>query len=49
MSHPVNDSILEPLFEEALAEIGIAEDSPFFADAQKIAGEMAMNKFLEMG
>ena len=30
-------------------EIGIAEDSPFFADAEKIAGEMAMNKFLEMG
>ena len=41
MSHPVNTEILETLFEEALEEIGISEDSPFFADAKGMAENMA--------
>ena len=48
MSHPVNTEILENLFEEALEEIGISEDSPFFADAKGMAETMAMDKFLAM-
>ena len=46
MSTLANESIFETLFEEALEEIGINEDSPFFADAYKTAQSMAMNKFL---
>ena len=48
MSHPVNTEILETLFEEALEEIGISEDSLFFEDVKKIAEQMAMEKFLAM-
>ena len=46
MSTLANESIFETLFEEALEEIGISEDSLFYADAYKIAQQMAMNKFL---
>jgi len=46
MSTLANESIFETLFEEALEEIGINESSPFYADAYKIAQQMAMNKFL---
>ena len=46
MSTLANESILETLFEEALEEIGISEDSLFYADAYKTAQSMAMNKFL---
>ena len=46
MSTLANESIFETLFEEALEEIGISEDSFFYADAYKIAQQMAMNKFL---
>ena len=38
--------LIETLFDEALEELGINEDSPFFADAYKIAQQMAMDKFL---
>ena len=48
MSHPVNTEILENLYEEALEEIGIKGDSPFYSDAIKIAKQMAMDKFLSM-
>jgi len=48
MSHPVNTEILENLFEEALEEIGIKGDSPFYMDAVKIAKQQAMDKFLSM-
>lgn len=46
MSTLANESIFETLFEEALEEIGINEDSLFYADAYKTAQSMAMNKFL---
>ena len=46
MSTLANQSIFETLYEEALEEIGISEDSLFYADAYKIAQQMAMNKFL---
>ena len=46
MSTLANESILETLFEEALEEIGINKDSLFYADACKIAEQMAMEKFL---
>ena len=46
MSSIGNEMLMETLFEEALEEIGINEDSPFFADAYKTAQSMAMNKFL---
>ena len=46
MSTLANETIFETLFEEALEEIGINEDSLFYADAYKIAQQMAMNKFL---
>ena len=48
MSHPVNTEILENLYEEALEEIGIKSDSPFYGDAVKIAKQQAMDKFLSM-
>jgi hypothetical protein len=41
-----NETIFETLFEETLEEMGINEDSPFFADAYKIAQSIAMDKFL---
>ena len=46
MSTLANESLLETFFEEALEEIGISEDSLFYADAYKTAQSMAMNKFL---
>ena len=46
MSTLANQSIFETLYEDALEEIGISEDSLFYADAYKIAQQMAMNKFL---
>ena len=46
MSTLANESIFETLFEEALEELDINESSPFYADAYKIAQQMAMNKFL---
>tara|TARA_B100000287_G_C20042473_1_gene547031 strand:+ start:341 stop:493 length:153 start_codon:yes stop_codon:yes gene_type:complete len=49
MSTLANETILETLFEEALEEIGIRGDSPFYMDAIKIAKQQAMDKFLEMG
>ncbi len=38
--------LMETLFDEALEELGINEDSLFYADACKIAEQMAMDKFL---
>ena len=46
MSTLANESIFETLFEEALEEIGISEDSLFYADACKIAEQMAMDRLL---
>jgi len=46
MSTLANESIFETLYEDALEELGINKDSLFYADACKIAEEMAMNKFL---
>lgn len=48
MSSLHHESILETCFNEALEELGIKEDSPFYADAVSIAEGMAMDKFLEM-
>ena len=46
MSTLANESLLETFYEEALAEMDINETSAFFADACKIAEQMAMDKFL---
>ena len=46
MSTLANESIFETFYEEALQEIGINEKSLFYADACKIARQMAMEKFL---
>ena len=46
MSTLANETIYETLFDETLEEMGINEDSPFFADAYKIAQSIAMDKFL---
>jgi len=46
MSTLANETIFETLFDETLEEMGIKEDSPFFADAYKIAQSIAMDKFL---
>ena len=46
MSTLANETIFETLFDETLEEMGINEDSPFFADAYKIAQSIAMDKFL---
>ena len=46
MSTLANETIFETLFEETLEEMGINEDSPFFADACKSAQVIAMDKFL---
>ena len=48
MSTLHHESLLETCFEEALEEIGISEDSPFYNDAYKAAQVIAMDKFLEM-
>ena len=46
MSTLANETIFETLFEETLEELGINEDSPFFADAYKTAQAIPMDKFL---
>ena len=46
MSTLANESIFETLYEDALEELGINEKSLFYADACKIARQMAMDKFL---
>jgi len=46
MSTLANESLLETYYEEALAELDISETSSFFADASKLAEQIAMDKFL---
>ena len=46
MSNINNEMLLETFYEEALAEMDINETSAFFADACKIAEQIAMDKFL---
>ena len=46
MSTLQNEIILENIFEEVLEELGINEDSLFYADAYKMAQSIAMDKFL---
>ena len=46
MSTLANESIFETFYEESLDELGINKDSLFYADACKIAEQMAMDKFL---
>ena len=46
MSTLANESLLETFFEEALEEMGINKDSLFYADACKIAEQMAMDRLL---
>ena len=46
MSTLANEVIFETLFEETLEELGINEDSLFYADAYKMAQSIAMDKFL---
>ena len=46
MSTLANESLLETFYEEALAEMDINETCAFFADACKIAEQIAMDKFL---
>ena len=46
MSTLANETLFETFYEEALQEIGINEKSLFYADACKIARQMAMEKFL---
>ena len=46
MSNLQNESLLETFYEEALEELDVKNDSPFYADACKIAEEIAMDKFL---
>ena len=46
MSTLANESLLETYYEEALAELDINESSAFFADARKLAEQIALDKFL---
>jgi len=46
MSTLANESLIESLFEETLAEMNVNESSLFFKDACKIAERIAMDKFL---
>ena len=46
MSNLQNESLLETFYEEALEELDIKNDSPFYADACKIAEQMAMDRLL---
>ena len=46
MSTLANESIFETLYEDALEELGINENSLFYPNACKIAEQMAMDKFL---
>ena len=46
MSTLANESIFETLYEDALEELGINENSLFYPNACKIAEKIAMYKFL---
>ena len=46
MSTLANESLFETFYEESLDELDINENSLFYADACKIAEQMAMEKFL---
>ena len=46
MSNLQNESLLETFYEEALEEMGINKASLFYADACKIAEQMAMDRLL---
>ena len=46
MSTLANESLLETFYEESLEELDITETSLFYADACKIAEQMAMDKLL---
>ena len=46
MSTLANETIFETLFDETLEEMGINKDSLFYADACKIAEQMAMDRLL---
>ena len=46
MSNLQNESLLETFYEEALEELDVKNDSPFYADACKIAEQMAMDRLL---
>ena len=46
MATLANEVIFETLFDETLDELGINKDSPFYADACKIAEQMAMDRLL---
>tara|TARA_B100000575_G_scaffold116170_1_gene92433 strand:+ start:700 stop:846 length:147 start_codon:yes stop_codon:yes gene_type:complete len=46
MSTLANESLLETFYEEALEELDVKNDSPFYADACKIAEQMAMDRLL---
>ena len=46
MSNLQNESLLETFYDEALEETGINKDSLFYADACKIAEQMAMDRLL---
>ena len=46
MSTLANESLLETYYEDALAELDINESSAFFADARKLAEQIALDKFL---
>ena len=46
MSCLANESLLETFYEESLEELDVNENSLFYADACKIAEQMAMEKFL---
>ena len=46
MSTLANESLLETYYEEALEELDINESSAFFAEARKLAEQIAIDKFL---
>ena len=46
MSCLANESLLETFYEESLEELDVNENSLFYADACKIAEQMAMDKLL---
>ena len=46
MSTLANESLFETFYEESLDELGINENSLFYAEACKMARQMAMDKFL---
>ena len=46
MSTLANENLLETFYEETLEEMDVNNSSPFYADACKIAEQIAMDKFL---